>query len=261
MRPWKENLKALGSGLALLLAFTLPWAAYTAACLHTGSSVAAGGTAELTQGEDEAPLIALTFDDGPSSATTPALLDGLARRGVHATFFLVGSMAADNHDLVRRMSDEGHQIGVHTYDHSLSKGLTGLSEAQFRAQVDATRDLLTALTGQTQYALRPPYGFVDDSVRRWAEGPIILWSVDPEDWKDQNARRVVQHILSHAEDGSIVLLHDIFSSSVDAALQVVDALMEQGYRFVTVDELFAARGLTPAAGEVYNGLGPQDVLP
>ena len=251
MRPWKENLKALGGGLALLLAFTLPWAAYTAACLHTGSSVAAGGTAELTQGEDEAPLIALTFDDGPSSATTPALLDGLARRGVHATFFLVGSMAADNHDLVRRMSDEGHQIGVHTYDHSLSKGLTGLSEAQFRAQVDTTRDLLTALTGQTQYALRPPYGFVDDSVRRWAEGPIILWSVDPEDWKDHDVERIVASVVERVEDGDVILMHDIYQASVEAAVRIVDALEEKGFCFVTVEQLMARQGIAPEAGVLF----------
>lgn len=196
-------------------------------------------------------LIALTFDDGPSSATTPLLLDGLAERGVHATFFLVGSMAADNHATVRRIADEGHQLGLHTYDHSSAQGLSGLSEPQFRAQVDTTRDLLTALTGQTSFVFRPPYGFVDDSVRLWADAPIILWSVDTEDWRDQNAERIARHIISHAEDGAIVLLHDIFASSVDGALAAIDVLLAQGYRFVTVDELFAARGITLLDGEIY----------
>jgi len=196
-------------------------------------------------------LIALTFDDGPSSASTPVLLDGLAERGVRATFFLVGSMAADNHSLVRRMAAEGHQIGLHTYDHSSSQGLTGLSEPQFRAQVDTTRDLLTALTGQTSFVFRPPYGFVDDSVRLWADAPIILWSVDPEDWRYQNADHVAQHIIDHVKDDSIVLLHDIFSTSVEGALKAIDTLLAQGYRFVTVDELFAARGIDLLDGEVY----------
>lgn len=200
------------------------------------------------------PLLALTFDDGPSSVTTPVLLDGLARRGIHATFFLVGSMAADNHATVRRMAEEGHQLGVHTYDHSLQRGLTGLSEAQFRGQVDTTRDLISALTGQTEFAFRPPYGFVDDSVKKWAESPIILWSVDPEDWKYQDADRVAEHIISHAKDGAIILLHDIFRTSVEGALKAVDVLMEKGYRFVTVDELFRERGVTAEQGKVYNAL-------
>ena len=120
--------------------------------------------------------------------------------------------------------------------------------------MDTTRDLLSALTGQTEYMLRPPYGFVDDSVKKWADAPIILWSVDPEDWKYQNARRVAEHIITHAQDGAIVLLHDIFSTSVEGALKAVDELMKQGYGFVTVEELFAVRGMTAEKGEVYNSL-------
>lgn len=215
------------------------------------AAVPADGTAELTDDASAEKLIALTFDDGPSSVNTPVLLDGLAQRGVHVTFFLVGSMAADNHDLVRRMVAEGHQIGLHTYDHSSAQGLTGLSESQFRAQVDTTRDLLTALTGETFFVFRPPYGFVDNSVRLWADAPIILWSVDTEDWRDQNVERITQHIVSHAEDGAIILLHDIFSTSVESALKAIDILMDQGYRFVTVDELFAAKGIDLLDGEVY----------
>lgn len=241
--------------MALLLAMVLPWAVYGGFCCLGRGAVSAGGAAEIAQGEETAErqpkLIALTFDDGPSSVTTPVLLDGLAERGVHATFFLVGSMVADNPDLVRRMAAEGHQIGVHTYDHSSSSGLLNLSQAQFDAQVGVTAAQLTKLTGQTQFALRPPYGFVDDGVRKRAPGPIILWSIDPEDWKDQNAAREAAHILSNARDGSVILMHDIFSQSVEAALQVVDALHAQGYWFVTVDELFAAKGVQLEKGLVY----------
>lgn len=242
--PQRNKKRCLFLALAALLAVF-----FSVQSLPT--AVPADGAAELDSAVPAEKLIALTFDDGPSSVSTPVLLDGLAQRGVHATFFLVGSMAADNHALVRRMAAEGHQIGLHTYDHSSQQGLTGLSEPQFRAQVDTTRDLLTALTGQTKFVFRPPYGFVDDSVRLWADAPIILWSVDTEDWKNQNADRVAQHIISHAEDGAIVLLHDIFSSSVEGALKAVDVLLEQGYRFVTVDELFSARGIDLLDGEVY----------
>ena len=246
--------KRMGALLCALLGLSgavLPWG--LAGGMEEGAS-AVDGDVILRETTEGPPLVALTFDDGPSSVTTPVLLDGLAKRGIRATFFLVGSMAADNHATVRRMADEGHQLGVHTYDHSLQRGLTGLSEAQFRGQVDTTRDLISALTGQTDFMFRPPYGFVDDSVRKWAESPIILWSVDPEDWKDQNAERVAEHIISHARDGAIILLHDIFQTSVEGALKAADALMAQGYRFVTVEELFAERGVTPERGKVYNSL-------
>lgn len=211
--------------------------------------------------EESAPpaekLIALTFDDGPSHKYTPGLLDGLAQRDVKATFFLVGSMVEKSPELVERMAAEGHQIAVHTYNHDSGTGLRGLSDAQFDAQVGVTSRLLTQLTGQTGFALRPPYGFVDDGVRRRAPGPIILWSVDPEDWKYRDAQRVSRHIVDNAKDGSIVLLHDIFATSVDAALRVVDTLQDQGYRFVTVDELLARRGVRPERGEVYHNAYPE----
>jgi len=232
------------SGVLLLLAGTalaLRWAAHDRS-LPAAAPVPVAG---------EEKLVALTFDDGPSGANTPALLDGLAQRGVHATFFLVGSMVEQQPDLAVRLAREGHQLGIHTYDHDPASGLRGLTDAQFDAQVGKTRRLLTALTGQTEYALRPPYGFVDDGVKRNAPGPVILWSVDPEDWKYRNRSQVVNHILSHVQDGDIVLLHDIFPTSVEAALQVVDVLQAEGWRFVTVDELLALRGVETQKGEVY----------
>jgi len=240
----------LGAALCLCGA-VLPWM-YAAGVWEEATQV--DGDVILREDLKEPPLLALTFDDGPSSVSTPVLLDGLAERGIKATFFLVGSMAADNHATVRRMAQEGHQLGVHTYDHSLQRGLTGLSEAQFRSQVDTTRDLISALTGQTEFVFRPPYGFVDDSVKKWADSPIILWSVDPEDWKYQDAEKVAQHIVDHAKDGAIILLHDIFKTSVEGALKAVDVLLKEGYRFVTVDQLFQARGLMAEKGKVYNSL-------
>lgn len=246
--------KRMGTFLCAALCLcgaVLPWIFGMGA---TERSVEADGDMILREDLKDPPLIALTFDDGPSSVTTPVLLDGLAERGIKATFFLVGSMAADNHATVRRMAQEGHQLGVHTYDHSLQRGLTGLNEAQFRGQVDTTRDLISALTGQTEFVFRPPYGFVDASVKMWADSPVILWSIDPEDWKYQDAEKVAQHIISHAEDGAIILLHDIFKTSVEGALEAVDALLKEGYRFVTVDQLFEARGITAEKGTVYHSL-------
>ncbi len=208
--------------------------------------VQADATADM---EDSTKLIALTFDDGPIRSTTAELLDGLARRGVPATFFLVGEQIVGNEDLVRRMDAEGHQIGIHTYDHVT---LTGLNTADFDAQVDKTRQMLINILGHNDFVLRPPYGLYDQGVQNKAGCPIILWSIDPKDWGDKNTDRVASHIVEEAQDGAIVLMHDIYPTSVQAALRVVDMLHEQGYLFVTVEQLFAARGIELQAGQVYN---------
>lgn len=203
--------------------------------------------------EDTTPLIALTFDDGPRRDTTTKLLDGLAERGVPATFFLIGEQLIGNEDIVRRMDEEGHQIGIHTYDHVL---LTGLNQADFDAQVGKTRQMLKNILGHNDFVLRPPYGLYDEGVQAKAECSIILWSIDPEDWGDKNPERIVRHIVDNAEDGDVVLLHDIYPTSVEAALRVVDELHAKGYLFVTVDQLFAARGIELQAGEVYRSALP-----
>lgn len=199
------------------------------------------------------PLLALTFDDGPRRSTTSALLDGLAERGVKATFFLIGRQIAGNEDLIRRMDAEGHQIGIHTYDHV---ALTGLNRTDFDAQVGVTRTLLTQLLGHNGFLLRPPYGAVDDGVRAMAGAPIVLWSVDPEDWREQGPQHITEHLVSHAKDGDILLLHDIFPGSVEAALAAVDALMAKGYYFVTVEELFSLRHISLESGCVYRCAAP-----
>lgn len=193
-------------------------------------------------------MIALTFDDGPMQPFTSDLLDGLAERGVRATFFLIGEQVIGNEDLVRRMEKQGHQVGIHTFDHV---SLTGLNQADFDAQVEKTRIVLENTLGHDGFSLRPPYGLLDDAVLEMAQCPIILWSVDPKDWDDKDTQRIGEHIVANAEDGALILLHDIYRSSVDAALQAVDELLEQGYRFGTVEELFADRGIQLQAGHVY----------
>lgn len=203
--------------------------------------------------QDTPKLVALTFDDGPKSSTTPRLLEGLAQRGVKATFFLIGSQIEGNEALVRQMDAEGHQIGVHTFDHVT---LQGLNRRDFDAQVARTRQILEELLGHGNFLLRPPYGQVDQGVKSWAGSSVILWSVDPEDWHDRDVTRETRHILDHVQNGDIILMHDIFPESVDAALAVVDALHAQGYAFVTVDELFAARGVDMEPGCVYHHAPP-----
>lgn len=199
-------------------------------------------------------LVALTFDDGPRRDTTSALLDGLKERGVPATFFLIGSQIQSNSDLVLRMAQEGHQIGVHTFGHVQ---VIGLDYWSFISQVEGTRWPLYELLGERELWLRPPYGLYDENVKRWADSPVILWSVDPEDWKDDNVQRIKNHVVSRIKDGDIILMHDIYPSSVEAALAIVDELTQKGYRFVTVERLLEDRGLYPEVGEVYTSVPPQ----
>lgn len=199
--------------------------------------------------EQTVSYVAITFDDGPKGAITESLLDGLAERGVKSSFFLIGKLAQEYPDLVGRMAAEGHQIGVHSYDHL--GPLTGLSQAQFDAQVGKSREILQDILGWENYMLRPPYGSVDKGVRRWADSPLILWSIDPEDWGDRNVSREVQEVVSKAQNGDIILMHDIFPESVDAALQIVDELHERGFYFLTVQQLFAQKGIPLENGECY----------
>lgn len=201
------------------------------------------------------PFVALTFDDGPRAGTTPVLLDGLNQRGVHATFFVVGENVEGNEELLVRMEREGHQIGLHTFHH---RSLAEVNAADFYREVDTLRDALRGLLDQQDFMLRPPYGMITPSNRARAGAPIILWSVDPEDWSDQDTARQLSVILDTTEDGAIILLHDIYPSSVETALQAVDALMAQGYKFVTVEELFALRGVTPENGTEYRRLPPAE---
>ena len=209
---------------------------------------AVSADAPLAGAWEDRKLIALTFDDGPRRATTTRLLDGLAERGVKATFFLIGAQVEHNEDVIRRMDREGHQIGIHTYYHVQ---LTGLNRADFAAQVDKSRTLLKQVLGHNDFLLRPPYGILDDSVKQWAGCPIILWSIDPKDWEDQNTQREIRYVTANARDGAIILMHDIFSPSVDAALAIIDQLHAQGYLFCTIDQLFSARGIPLEAGKSY----------
>ena len=184
--------------------------------------------------------VALTFDDGPSPENTPRLLDMLHKRGVKATFFVVGQCAAQNPEILRRIAAEGHEIGNHSWSHpSLSKmGELGVSD-----QLQRTHDVIRQITGSNTKLLRPPYGAFTVNQRSWARQKwgykTILWDVDPLDWKVRNAARVQTEILRQTVPGSIVLAHDIHASTVDAMPATLDALLAKGCKFVTVSELMA----------------------
>ncbi|MEY8426640.1 polysaccharide deacetylase family protein [Lachnospiraceae bacterium 46-15] len=184
--------------------------------------------------EDVKPKIALTFDDGPHPVYTPKLLDGLKERNVKATFFVVGKNIEGREDIIKRMDEEGHLIGNHTYDHVK---ITGLPEEEACAQITKTSELVKEITGKNTEFVRPPFGAWDKKLECGFEMFPVLWSIDPLDWTTKNVDAVVQKVLSRAEENSIILLHDYYDSSVEAALKIVDALLERGFEFVTVDEM------------------------
>lgn len=182
---------------------------------------------------DDCKRVAITFDDGPHSVYTEKLLDGLKERNVVATFFVVGSNIAENEDLIKRMSDEGHLIGNHSYTHV---ELDKLTEEQCLEEINKTSELVESITGKTVDYIRPPFGSYEG--KKTLEGMfVILWTVDPLDWCTCDVNQVVQNVVNEVEDGDIILLHDIFGTSVDAALKIIDILKEQGYEFVTVEDL------------------------
>ena len=188
----------------------------------------------ITNVKDAIPKVALTFDDGPSSIYTKILLDGLKERKVKATFFLVGENVENNKKLTKRISKEGHLIGNHTYSHA-DLARTNYNKAS--VEINKTNEIITSITGTSPKYIRPPYGDVNKKLLENTGMRVVLWNVDPEDWKDQNADIVVNRIISHVRPGDIILLHDIFKSSVEAALKTVDILQDKGYQFVTVDKL------------------------
>lgn len=229
------------------------WVLWAAALLMSLAALALSGPgpAVPAAAAEPAGYIALTFDDGPWPGTTRVLLDGLEQRGAKATFFLIGKQISTRPELVQRMADEGHQIGLHSWDHV---ALSGLDREEIDRQLSQCRHALEELVGESAFMVRPPYGYVDETLKQWAEAPIICWSVDPEDWRDEDVERIIQAVVDNAGDGDIVLMHDIFHSSVTAALACADELLERGYCLVTVEELFALRGETPEDGVVYHSL-------
>lgn len=188
----------------------------------------------------EGMYIAMTFDDGPNAQLTPKLLDMLKGRGIKATFFVVGKNVEEYPDIVRRMAAEGHEVANHSWSHP---ALTKLGAEGFRKQIESTNDAIAKATGKRPVLMRPPYGATSAILnRRLSEQyglKVILWSVDPLDWKYRNSNRVFSYITQNTQPGSIILTHDIHATTVAAMPATLDSLLAKGYKFATVSELIA----------------------
>ena len=207
---------------------------------------AAGGMTDTVDAKDgaaggmtgtdtaDAKRIALTFDDGPHPRYTEKLLDGLKERGAHVTFFVTGANAEKYPEIVKRMQEEGHLIGNHTYHHVQ---LTAANGEQFREEIISTNEAIREITGEDTEYIRPPYGAWNKKYEEELNMFPVLWTIDPRDWCMDDASCIVKNTLKRVKENDIILMHDQYQSSIAAALRIVDELQEEGYEFVTVDEI------------------------
>lgn len=193
--------------------------------------------------------VALTFDDGPSRDNDGTILETLQANGAHATFFVLGNRARVDGDIMQMILDAGCEIASHSWDHpQLSK----IKWEKAKSQIDRTDRIVSKLLNGYQISLlRPPYGSISKTMRKKVKKPMILWSLDTEDWKSRNAKKVFNRVKKEVKDGDIILMHDIHPETAEAVKKIVPWLSEQGYDMLTVTELMARKGKTMEGGKAY----------
>jgi len=202
---------------------------------------------EVTDIDPNKPMVALTFDDGPGKRTGE-LLDALEKYDAHATFFVLGTNAERYPEEIERMQEIGCEVGNHSYNH---EDLSKLKKNSLKKQINATNRIVRSITGYGVALVRPPYGAISMTMKRNLEQPMILWNIDTLDWKTRNAKKTIKSVMKDVKDGDIILLHDIHSETIDAAIKLIPKLQEEGYQLVTVSEMAAAKGVHLEAGERY----------
>ena len=186
------------------------------------------------------PMIALTFDDGPYPKVTQRIVNALLENNSRATFFQVGSRMEKHEEFVLNMANEGMQIGNHTYTHVI---FNQYNIEQCISELNDTNDLMNRVIGVQSFVVRTPGGAYNEALLAAINGPIILWSMDTLDWKNQDADRIVNQILNEVKDGDIILMHDLYETTAEACEVVIPELIKRGYQLVTVDELFYYKGI------------------
>lgn len=196
------------------------------------------------------PMVALTFDDGPS-IYTKQILATLRENNARATFFVVGNRIANHRKTIQQAKSQGCEIIGHTWSHP---SLTKLNQKQIRDQLVRTNQAINQVVGYTPRYFRPPYGSSNSQVRQVARElglSLVNWSVDPQDWKSRNSKKIYSAIMNNVKDGDIILCHDLYESTAEAMKKVIPALIKQGYQLVTVSELLEASEKTIKAGNIY----------
>lgn len=196
---------------------------------------------------DGKKAVALTFDDGPGEYTS-TLIEGLNARGAQATFFMVGSCVEQYPDVLVQMVDGGHQLGNHTYNHT---DITTVTHQEMSDQIAKTDTAVYQACGQLPTAFRPPYGSYNNETNKSINKTITMWSVDTVDWNLKSSAAVKDTIVSQCKDGDIILMHDIYKTTVDGTLEAIDELQKQGFVFVTVDKLLTRYGYDIEKGKAH----------
>lgn len=199
-----------------------------------------------------APMVALTFDDGPNPECTERILNVLQENYSKATFFVVGTNAEKYPDILKMVAGAGNEIGNHTFNHS---NLTELSSADVEEQIDKVNRAVKKATGEPPTVIRPPFGAYNDDLLNRLEVPVVLWDLDTKDWDSRNAQAVVDNVLSNVKDGDIILMHDIYDSTAEAVEILVPKLKEQGFLIVTVSEMAEYKGKALENHKAYGEIG------
>ncbi|SPF80454.1 polysaccharide deacetylase family protein [Pseudoprimorskyibacter insulae] len=220
---------------AMALCPTLPQAA---PMIALPSDIVQNEAATIMAVRTVSPVVAMTFDDGPHPRLTPLLLDMLKARGLRATFYLIGNRVVKWPDIVKRIADEGHEIGNHSWSHPF---LSKLGNDAVLSEIDRTTDAIYKVTGRPPVTFRPPYGAFTNKQRQMLYQkrnlPTVLWSVDPQDWRKPGASTVAKRILGGSRPGAIILSHDIHTGTVNAMPGTLDGLHERGYQLGTVSQI------------------------
>lgn len=195
-------------------------------------------------------LVALTFDDGPSSATTTKLLNILYRENVPATFFMLGVRVRAEPAVAQKILARGHEVGSHTMWH---QNLARLRANAVAVDIETANAVFSEVLGMVPKIMRPPYGSVNNIVAGKVGAPMIGWTVDTLDWKYRNTESIMGYVREQVRDGAIILMHDIHASSVEAVAEVIAWLRAEGYEFVTVSELARIKGVSLENGQYYWG--------
>ncbi len=197
------------------------------------------GSTNPEQVDASAPMVALTFDDGPNPEYTRRILRVLEDNYSEATFFVVGTNAEKYPDVLKEIATSGSEIGNHTYSHA---NLTDIAPEDVEEEIDKVNRAVKKATGEIATVIRPPYGAYNNEVLNQLQQPIVLWGLDTEDWESRNAQNIVDNILKNIKDGDIILMHDIYESTAEAAELLVPRLKEMGYQVVTVSEMARLKG-------------------
>ena len=198
--------------------------------------------------ENDRPMIALTFDDGPNHNTN-RVLDILEKYNVKGTFFVLGSNIEGNEKIIKRMDNLGMEIGNHMYSHKL---VTKLKDDHIISEIEKVDELVFDIVDRNPTLIRPSYGTINKRIKNLMDRPIITWNVDTLDWKYHNSKRIANRVLKDVDDGDIILMHDIYRATANSLEIVIPQLLKEGYQLVTVSELLYYKEISLDKGKVYS---------